>query len=164
MKASVGDSIVIASAQLDGPIRDGRIVEVRGADGGPPYLVEWAHTGQRGLVFPGPDAHVRSHVQDPAGGRGDEPTVTRHVRSWRVEVDLFEAADQTSAHAVLTAESPKRLDARGTAQRRPGDPDVPEIGDEIAVARALRLLSDRLLAVAAEDTAAIEGHPVSLPG
>jgi hypothetical protein len=70
MKASVGDRIVIASATLDRPVRDGRIVEVRHADGSPPYVVEWSDNGQQGLVFPGPDAHVVS----PEGQPVAEPT------------------------------------------------------------------------------------------
>lgn len=58
MKAKLGDHIVIASNVVDRPARDGVIVEIRNADGTPPYLVEWTDSGQRGLIFPGPDAHV----------------------------------------------------------------------------------------------------------
>jgi len=39
----------------------------------------------------------------------------------------------------------------GLARRNPADKDVPEIGDELAVARALSELSHRLLHVAVED-------------
>jgi hypothetical protein len=39
---------------------------------------------------------------------------------------------------------------------------VPEIGDEVAVARALRGLADRLLAVASDDMTTREGHSVHL--
>jgi hypothetical protein len=59
VKASVGDRIVIASNRLDRPLRDGRIVECRHEDGSPPYVVAWSDTGQAGLFFPGPDAHVQ---------------------------------------------------------------------------------------------------------
>jgi hypothetical protein len=58
MRASVGDRLVIASNRVGSPPRDGRIVEVRDPDGGPPYVVEWSDTGHRGVVFPGPDAHI----------------------------------------------------------------------------------------------------------
>lgn len=37
--------------------RRGEIIEVRGADGGPPYIVRF-DDGHEGLVFPGPDAVV----------------------------------------------------------------------------------------------------------
>lgn len=37
--------------------REGQVIEVRGADGAPPYVVRW-DDGHEGLVFPGPDAHI----------------------------------------------------------------------------------------------------------
>ena len=66
-----------------------------------------------------------------------------------------------SAQAVCTATSDP-LKGQGLARLRPGDPDVPEIGDEVAVARALRRLSDRLLGAAADDLSQVSGHPVTL--
>ncbi len=165
MKASVGDRIVIASTRLDGPVRDGRIVEVSHPDGAPPYLVEWSGDGHRALVFPGPDAQlVKGEPQQPTAGGAEAGPTLRHVRSWQVRVDLFESGGETTAHAVLSTEAPTQLDARGTAHRRSSDPDVPEIGDEIAAARALRRLADLLLGTAAEDISAVEGRPVTLGG
>ena len=58
MEAAVGDRLVIHSAHVDGRVRDGEILEVRGAGGAPPYVVRWSDSGQEGLVFPGPDATV----------------------------------------------------------------------------------------------------------
>ena len=57
MHASVGDRIVAESNKVDAPRREGEIIEVRGADGGPPYVVRWSD-GHEGLTYPGPDAHV----------------------------------------------------------------------------------------------------------
>ena len=167
MKASVGDRVVVASAKLDGRVRDGMVVEVRNPDGSPPYVVEWLDTHQRALVFPGPDAHVEHIAHEtpaasagaPAPRDGGEP---RYVKSWSVRIDVYESAGGTTAHAVLNAEAAERLGAEGSARRRPGDADVPEIGDEVAVARALRRLADGLLEAAAGDIAAVEGHPVTL--
>ncbi|QNN51875.1 DUF1918 domain-containing protein [Nocardioides mesophilus] len=70
MKAAPGDRLVIHSLHVDGPVRDGEILEVRGADGAPPYLVRWSDTGHEGLVFPGPDATVQhfEHVTPADGG------------------------------------------------------------------------------------------------
>ncbi len=59
MHATVGDQIVIRSAHVDEKVRDGEILEVRGPDGEPPFLVRWADTGHEALVFPGPDAVVQ---------------------------------------------------------------------------------------------------------
>lgn len=59
MKASPGDQIIIESTHVGEPARDGEILEARGTDGQPPYLVRWSDDGHESLVFPGPDAHVR---------------------------------------------------------------------------------------------------------
>ncbi|MQY31515.1 hypothetical protein NRB56_71240 [Nocardia sp. RB56] len=40
------------------PDHAGRIVEVRGTDGAPPYIVRF-DDGHESLVFPGPDSVVR---------------------------------------------------------------------------------------------------------
>jgi hypothetical protein len=153
MKAHVGDHIVIASPTTGGTVRDGEIVEVRGADGAPPYYVRWSDGGS-GLFFPGPDAHLTAPHPEPAG--------PPQARSWRVDIELFEAGDETTAHAVLVAEAPRRLDARGEAHRNPADAPVPVIGDEIAVARALRGLADRLLQTASADMSQTLGHQAAV--
>lgn len=57
MKAAVGDRIVVNATHVDGPQRNGEIIEVRGQDGEPPYRVRWSD-GHEALVFPGPDATV----------------------------------------------------------------------------------------------------------
>ena len=59
MKAKVGDRLVVESNTVGSPRREGEIVEVQGADGGPPFLVRWSD-GHEGLTFPGADAHVVS--------------------------------------------------------------------------------------------------------
>jgi hypothetical protein len=69
LHASVGDRLVVRSNRLDGPDRDAEILEVRHADGMPPYLVRWSDTGHVALVFPGPDAFVQQYHP----GRGIEP-------------------------------------------------------------------------------------------
>ena len=57
MKAQVGDSLVVESNKVDASRRHGEIVEVRGEDGGPPFVVRWSDDHE-GLVYPGADAHV----------------------------------------------------------------------------------------------------------
>jgi hypothetical protein len=58
MYAAVGDRLVVHSTHVDGPVRDGEIIEVHGKEGAPPFLVRWSDTGHESLVFPGPDATV----------------------------------------------------------------------------------------------------------
>ena len=57
MQAKVGDRLVTESNKVDSPRREGEILEVRGEDGAPPYVVRWGD-GHQGLALPGPDAHV----------------------------------------------------------------------------------------------------------
>lgn len=59
MYASVGDRLIIRSAHIDEPVRDGEIIEVHGVNGTPPYLVRWSDSGHEALVFPGPDAEIQ---------------------------------------------------------------------------------------------------------
>jgi hypothetical protein len=163
MRARVGDRIVVASRATGGPVRDGEIIEVRTPDGSPPYMVRWTDTGHTGLVFPGTDAHLSSENDNaviPAASAAGSTQSNKppHVRSWRVDIDLYESDDDTTAHAVLVAESPQRLDASGQAHREPADFAVPEIGDEVAVARALRRLADRLLETASSDLEGVAGR------
>ncbi|MGH3456429.1 MAG: DUF1918 domain-containing protein [Nocardioidaceae bacterium] len=58
MRAQVGDELIIDSRQVGLARRDGEILEVRGVNGEPPYLVRWSDDGRVTLVFPGPDARV----------------------------------------------------------------------------------------------------------
>jgi hypothetical protein len=63
MRAKVGDKIVVSGHHVAEPDRDAVVVEVRGADGAPPYVVKWSD-GHEGLYFPGSDASV---VHRPQG-------------------------------------------------------------------------------------------------
>ena len=58
MQAKIGDQLTIRGHHVGDPDRHAEIVDVRGADGGPPYLVRWDDTGHQTLVFPGTDAVV----------------------------------------------------------------------------------------------------------
>ena len=59
MRASPGDRIVIKGHHIGEPSRDCEILEVRGHDGTPPYVVRWGDTGHQALFFPGADAEVQ---------------------------------------------------------------------------------------------------------
>src|SRR5215212_3217531 len=168
MHAQVGDRIVVAGATVGTPVRDGEIVEVHGTAGEPPYLVRWSDTGRESLFFPGPDSHIEHDGSpevgpDPGGATPDQASESAsEVKKWHVDLYLYEHQDSTAAHAVLHSASRAHLDGRGAARLRPGEANVPEIGDEVAVARALRGLSDRLLTAASDDMSAIQGHSVHL--
>lgn len=52
MHAQVHDRIIVLSQHEGEPNRDGEVLDVRGADGQPPYLIRWSDTGHEGLFFP----------------------------------------------------------------------------------------------------------------
>jgi hypothetical protein len=84
------------------------------------------------------------------------------VKTWHVEMFIHEDGDDTTVRAVLHGDSPVHPEGLGRARRAPEDPSVPELGDEIAAARALHALADALLTTAEQDIEAIEHHPVQL--
>lgn len=61
MRASIGDRIIIKGHHIGEPDRDGEIIEVKGEDGGPPYVVRWADSDHEVLFFPGSDASVQHY-------------------------------------------------------------------------------------------------------
>ncbi len=61
MRASVGDRITVRGHRVGEPERDGEILEVRGVDGGPPYVVRWDTDGHESLFFPGSDAFLKHY-------------------------------------------------------------------------------------------------------
>ena len=62
MKAVVGDLLRIKGHHIGEADRDAEILEVRGEDGAPPFLVRW-EDGHVGLMFPESYAEV-VHVCD----------------------------------------------------------------------------------------------------
>ena len=80
-----------------------------------------------------------------------------HVSKWDISIDLFEHEDSTVARVVLRTRATV-LRAEGRARRNPVDAPVPEIGDELAVGRALADLGAQLMYSAAGDLAAIGGQ------
>lgn len=89
---------------------------------------------------------------------GDSPIAepVSRERTWQVDLAIVERDGHTTAHAYLVGDGPL-LTGDGRVRRR--SPDAPEsvAEDEIAVARALRQLADRLLGAAATDIGLLEG-------
>ncbi|HTW07343.1 MAG TPA: DUF1918 domain-containing protein [Acidimicrobiales bacterium] len=57
MKALVGDRIEVRGRHVGEEVRRGEILETRGTEGDPPFVVRWSD-GHEGLFFPGPDVTV----------------------------------------------------------------------------------------------------------
>jgi hypothetical protein len=84
------------------------------------------------------------------------------VRTWEVEVLIGERDGQTHAEARLRTNDSTHLTAVGRARLRPTDSDVPEIGAELATARALADLSHQLLQAASDDIEGVTHEAVTL--
>jgi len=68
---------------------------------------------------------------------------------WHIEVEFQEDGTRTEARPGFDWRDGVELRARGTARRNPDDPAQPQIGEEIAAARALSDLVHQLLDKAA---------------
>ncbi len=80
-------------------------------------------------------------------------------KSFTVDLNVLEEGNTTGATARLVIDGDEIV-ASGIARRNPRDPDMPKIGDELAVARALLLLARELGHKVDEGIAAYEGHEV----
>lgn len=67
MRAKVGDRLVIKGHKVGNLDKDAEILEVRGEEGSPPYLVRWSEDGHEALVFPGSDAIIEHRRKASAG-------------------------------------------------------------------------------------------------
>jgi hypothetical protein len=76
-----------------------------------------------------------------------------------VEVLIEETETVTDAKAVMAIGS-RSFGGWGRARRNPTDANVPQIGEELATARALSDLAHKLLDAAADAIEDREGHPV----
>ncbi len=152
MKAQVGDRIILAGTRVDDPVRDGEVLEVKGVDGGAPYTVRWSD-GHTGLVYPGPGSVMRVETASASG----RPAESTRAKTWRVQVSVVETGDNTRATALLISDRPGEIRAHGDSHRSPRDEPQGVIGDEVAVARALRHLADSLLSRAESDIEATTG-------
>jgi uncharacterized protein (UPF0128 family) len=86
----------------------------------------------------------------------------KSIKQWRVDVILGEDDGQTYAEARLTTEIGDHLVGVGRARVAATDYDVPEIGDEIAAARAMADLGRTLLATASGDIEQVTEEHVRL--
>ncbi len=66
MRANVGDELVVRGHHVGDENREAVIIEVRGEEGTPPYLVRW-RDGHQSVFFPSSDTVVEHHP------RGSKP-------------------------------------------------------------------------------------------
>lgn len=83
------------------------------------------------------------------------------VERRHVTVELISDEGRTTAKAVLATDERTRR-GTGDAWRKATDFDIPEIGDELALGRALVDLGGHLIEDAARDIGSIEGRRVTV--
>jgi len=81
---------------------------------------------------------------------------------WTIDVTFAEDETRTDAKATVTLADGTELSANGYARRNPADPSKPQIGEEIATARALSHLVHELLDKAAGELEDATHEPAHL--
>jgi hypothetical protein len=86
------------------------------------------------------------------------------TKIWTVELAIEETPEgHTEAKAMLDmGGGERRLGGWGRARRRPADPLLPRVGEELAAARALSDLGHHLVEEAARVIEQHEGRPVKV--
>lgn len=84
------------------------------------------------------------------------------AKEWRLNLYLSEHDPDTTARVVLDT-GDNVLEACAEAHRSPSDPDVPEIGEELAAGRALIALGRELLCAANDDIEAVGASETTSP-
>ncbi len=62
MHAQHGDRVTVPGRHVGAAERHGEVLEVRGPDGAPPYLIRW-DDGHEAIVCPGPEMRFTSSAQ-----------------------------------------------------------------------------------------------------
>ncbi|WP_442811752.1 dsRBD fold-containing protein [Streptosporangium sp. NBC_01755] len=113
------------------------------------------HPGGRHMIGLDRARHLHRSRTPRTPIRSEVPSM--EAKQWTVQIHITEEGDDTSARAVLSTKDDTQLTGVGHARRSPVDQPVPEIGDELAAARALADLADKLRTVTTEDIAQATG-------
>ncbi|GCE43636.1 MULTISPECIES: DUF1876 domain-containing protein [Rhodococcus] len=93
--------------------------------------------------------------------------MSAHEKKWSVDIvidehDSEEGGSRTRAEARLRTQDTTSLVGVGMARRNPHDTEIPEIGDELATARALADLAHQLIETTVADLEAATRKTVHL--
>jgi hypothetical protein len=150
MEAHVGDHVVVEGSKVGHARRRGEVLEILEGASGARLRVRWEGTAHETVLAPGPDTHVES-----GGGSGID-RLAMHV-----DVSVSEDADHCEAVARLHVRG-REFSGWGRARRHPADPEMPVVGEELAVARALADVSHQLVVAAADSLESALGRSVAL--
>jgi hypothetical protein len=150
MEAHTGDHVIVEGPKVGMAPRRGEVIEVVHGAEGDRLRVRWDGDDRETLLAPGTDLFV-----EPSDRTEPERT------SVRVEVSITEDPDHCEAVA-RTRVRDREFAGWGRARRHPADPELPLVGEELAVARALSDVSHQLVGAAADTLESSLGRPVAL--
>lgn len=140
MKFKAGDRIEVTINTLGVAPRHGAVLESTSAGG---IRVHW-DDGHESVFMPGSNCQVLAQSEDEA----NSPVQL----GCHIDVAIIEDDRECKATAGVTT-SRGFFEGEGIARLKPGDPQIPRIGEELALGRALRALSEQLLSTATDDIA-----------
>ena len=146
MQARSGGRIRIQSNAVGAGERQGTVLDTRSSGA---MVVRW-DDGRETIYFPGSDARF----DDDETSSGPTSSHDATVLGCHIELEITESDDECMSVATLMTRRGS-FQAQGMSRRNPGDPNVPLIGEELAIARSLHSLAEHLESEAAD---AIDRH------
>jgi Rv2632c-like/Domain of unknown function (DUF1918) len=150
MEAHIGDHVVVEGAKVGLARRRGEVLEIMHGAGGDRLRVRWEGDEHETVLAPGPDLRI-----EVGGSQAPDRS------TMRVDVTVTEDADHCEAVARVRVRD-RDFSGWGRAPRHPTDPEMPVVGEELAVARALSDVSHQLVVAAADSLESALGRPVAL--
>lgn len=142
MHARRGDRLVIEGHRVGTTPRSGEVLSVDGSV----LRVAW-DDGHESTFVPGPDCRIIAKARQE-GPMAAQPT---GLERFGGTIDLRIAEDDHHCDAVATLMTSRgTLEGRGRSRRRADDPNMPLVGEQLAISRALRSLSNSLRQQAVE--------------
>ncbi len=166
MRAQVGNRVVVDGHHVGEGRREGVIREVLAGHDGDRFRVRWDRGGET-ILYPESDCMIFA----PESGRA----ISALAQSRRAMIDLrlpetdasgsrmhvWFDEDETHTESRVTIHlRDYELTGFGRAQRRPHDPNLPAVGEELAAARAMSDLAHQLLDLATYQLEKLEGHSI----
>ena len=150
MEAHVGDHVIVEGAKVGQAPRRGEVVEIMHGAQGDRLRVRWDGDQHETVLSPGSDVRI-----EPGGRTGPDRMTLR------VEVVVTEDSVHCEAMAHARVRD-REFSGWGRARRHPADPEMPVVGEELAIARALSDVSHQLVVAAADSLETALGRPVAL--
>ncbi len=150
MEAHIGDHVIVEGAKVGHARRKGEVLEILHGAGGNRLRVRWEGDDHESVIAPGPDMRIETGE----GGGVDRSSL-------RIDISMTEDADHCEAVARVRLHE-REFSGWGRARRNPSDPEMPVVGEELAVARALSEVSHQLVVAAADSLESALGRPVAL--